>query len=44
MPVDIVPNFFDVFKELFVYAHELGNRVLDLMSIGLNIVSVVCFV
>nr|XP_022286433.1 UPF0676 protein C1494.01-like [Crassostrea virginica] len=37
MPVDTMPNFFDVFKEMFVYAHELGNRVLNLMSIGLNI-------
>lgn len=37
MPVDIIPNFYDVFKSLFTSAQELGNRVLDLMSIGLNI-------
>lgn len=37
MPVDVIPSFYDVFNALFTSAQELGNRILDLMSIGLNI-------
>jgi hypothetical protein len=36
--MDILPDFYKVYRTMYTSAQELGSRVLDLMSIGLDIV------
>lgn len=38
MLLDVVPNLYDAVKDMFISSQELGNRVLDLLAIGLKMV------
>lgn len=38
MLLDVIPNLYDAVKDMFISSQELGNRVLDLLAIGLKMV------